>query len=109
MIDARTIFIHKVIKKLNPTLQIFSEISFQSNIDFILPKTRAQENFNFSSLFAAGEVYIASTIDTLTAQAFYNPHIVTITQQILVGASELQSGQEEEVEEALVKKFGDKI
>lgn len=109
MIDARTIFIHKVIKKLNPSLQIFSEISFQSNIDFILPKTRAQENFNFSSLFAAGEVYIASTIDTLTAQAFYNPHIVTITQQILVGTSELQSGQEEEAEEALARKFGDKL
>ena len=67
MIDARTIFIHKVIKKLNPTLQIFSEISFQSNIDFILPKTRTAENFNFSTLFAAGEVYIASTIDTLTS------------------------------------------
>jgi|LauGreDrversion4_2_1035121.scaffolds.fasta_scaffold148680_2 hypothetical protein len=67
MIDARTIFIHKVIKKLNPTLQIFSEITFQSNIDFILPKSRRPENFNFSTLFAAGEVYIASTIDTLTS------------------------------------------
>jgi len=36
--------------------------------------------YNFSALYAAGEVYIASTIDTLTAQSFYNPHIITIFQ-----------------------------
>jgi hypothetical protein len=33
-------------------------------------------------------VYIATTIDTITAQAFYNPHIVTILQQLLVGRGE---------------------
>ena len=39
-------------------------------------------------MYTAGEVYISSIIDTLTAQACYNPHIVTILQQILVGRSE---------------------
>lgn len=38
-------------------------------------------------MYTAGEVYISSIIDTLTAQACYNPHIVTILQQILVGRS----------------------
>lgn len=67
MVDARSIFIYKAIKKLNPTLQILTEIYYQSNIDFLLPKGKTHEGFNFSTLYAAGEVYIASTIDTLTA------------------------------------------
>ena len=67
MIDAKTIFIYKAIKKINPSLQILSEIYYQSNIDFLLTKGISHEGFNFSTLYAAGEVYIASTIDTLTA------------------------------------------
>jgi hypothetical protein len=47
--------------------------------------------YEFSTIYAAGEVYTASTIDTLTAQSFYNPHIVTIFQQILVGKGEKKS------------------
>jgi hypothetical protein len=45
-------------------------------------------DYKFSLLYSAGEVYISQIIDTLTAQAYYNPHIVTILQQILVGADE---------------------
>jgi len=41
----------------------------------------------YSRLYSAGEVYIRSIVDTLTAQAFYNPHIVTILSLILVGKS----------------------
>jgi hypothetical protein len=67
MIDAKSIFIYKAIKKINPTLQILSEIFYQSNIDFLLPKGKTRFGFNFSTLYAAGEVYMASTIDTLTA------------------------------------------
>ena len=51
----------------------------------------SNKGYNFSSLYAAGEVYIATTIDTITAQAFYNPHIVTILQQLLVGRGEKKS------------------
>lgn len=67
MIDARTVFIYKAIKKINPNLQVLSELYYHSNIDFLLPKGKTHDFFNFSTLYAAGEVYIASTIDTLTA------------------------------------------
>jgi len=50
---------------------------YNTNIDFLVSK-RNNLPYVFSTLFAAGEVYISSIIDTLTAQAFYNPHIVTI-------------------------------
>lgn len=57
-------------------------------------------------MYTAGEVYISSIIDTLTAQACYNPHIVTILQQILVGKN--FSGTNK-FEEALEQAYGDKF
>ena len=42
----------------------------------------------------------------LTAQAFYNPNIVTILQQILVGRSD---SQHKDFEQHLINQFGDTI
>ena len=39
MLDAQSIFIYKAIKKCNPNLRIFTEMSFSSNIDFLQPRT----------------------------------------------------------------------
>jgi len=81
-------FVYKAIERCNPNLQILTELSYSSNIDFLLPKNSPKRDYTFSTLYTAGEVYISAIIDTLTAQAFYNPHIVTILQQILVGRGE---------------------
>jgi hypothetical protein len=71
-----------------------TELVYDSNIEFLLPKKELSsllknENsriqYESTSLFAAGEVYISSIIDTLTCQAYYNPHIVTILYQLLTG------------------------
>ena len=35
MLDAKNIFIYKAIKKINPTLQIITELSYASNIEFL--------------------------------------------------------------------------
>ena len=108
MLDAQCIFIYKAIKKCNPGLQILTEMSFSSNIDFLQPRSgnQTENQFQYSSLFAAGEVYISAIIDTLTAQAYYNPNIVTILQQILVGRSD---SFHKDFETQLVQHFGDKI
>lgn len=42
-------------------------------------------NYKYTTLYAAGEVYISSIIDTLTCQAYFNPNIVNILQQLLKG------------------------
>lgn len=82
-------------------------MSFSSNIDFLLKQTGQQTiDHQYQTLFAAGEVYISSIIDTLTAQAFYNPNIVTILQQILVGRCD---SFHRDFENNLVTHFGDKI
>ena len=83
MLDSETIFIYKAIKKWNRDLQIMTELYYSSNIEFLIEKNQAEFDYRFSTLYAAGEVYISAIIDTLTCQAYYNPHIVTILQQIL--------------------------
>ena len=35
--------------------------------------------------FAAGHVYSSSVIDTLLAQAYYNPHVITILRLLIAG------------------------
>jgi len=107
MLDAQTIFIYKAIKKCKPNLQVLTELGYSSNIDFLMKKSEStKSDFQYSTLFAAGEVYISSIIDTLTAQAYYNPNIVTILQQILVGRSETFHG---DFENQVVQYFGEKV
>lgn len=84
--DANSIFIYKTIKKTNPHIQILTELVYNTNIAFLVPK-KNDLNYVFSTLFAAGEVYISSIIDKLTAQAYYNPYIVTLVQMILKGGA----------------------
>jgi hypothetical protein len=93
MIDSESVFIYKAIKKCNQNVQIMTELVYHSNIEFLLPKSELENlnkngleiTYESTSLFAAGEVYISSIIDTLTCQAYYNPHIITIIHQLLTG------------------------
>jgi len=80
MLDAQSIFIYKAIKGCNPTLQILTELNYSSNTEFLQQKSDSMSEINFTKLYCAGEVYISTVIDTLTAQAYYNPHIVTVLQ-----------------------------
>ena len=91
MIDGETIFIYKAIKMCNPNIQIMSELVYDSNIEFLLPDEELKKfnhgeiHFVNTSVFSSGEVYVSSLIDTLTCQAYYNKHIVTIIGQLLTG------------------------
>ena len=92
-IDNDQIFIYKAIKKLNPKIQIMTELIFESNIEYLLPKEDlsyidpTKNEYLTTSVFSSGEVYINSIIDSLTAQAYYNSHIVSIIHQLLTGGN----------------------
>ena len=90
MRDASTLFIYKAIKKCNPSLQVMCEIIQSNNIEYLMPTSQLhlEQSVELSPVYAAGEVYISSIIDTLTCQAYYNPHICTIIQQLLTGGSQ---------------------
>lgn len=49
-----------------------TELVYSSNIEFLLPKTQYDLEYEFSTLYAAGEVYISAIIDTLTCQSYFN-------------------------------------
>ena len=87
LLDAEMIFVYKTIKLLNPDIQVILELADPSNIKYLEMRGRDYEgDFDFSPVFAAGDVYTYSIIDTLTAQAYFNPHIVTIFNQLLGGS-----------------------
>ena len=66
MLDAESVYIYKAIKKCNADVQIITELVYSSNIDFLLPYSTNNLNYKFSTLYASGEVYISTFIDTLT-------------------------------------------
>ena len=85
ILDAEAIFIYKTIKQCNPAIQVILELVYHSNIKYLLPSLQSSLSYQTSPLYAAGEVYISTIIDTLTCQAYFNPHIVTVLQQLLTG------------------------
>lgn len=108
MCDSETTLVYKALKKAEPNVQVIVEIVNTNNLKYLegrfLEEKKSQEKKDFSSVFAldqrsrtaeeeieldslysAGEIFVSSIIDTLTCQAYYNPHIVTVFQQILTG------------------------
>ena len=101
MLDAETIFIYKAIKKCNKNIQIMTELICTNNIEYLLSTSNLQQLFykqdtsspqyEFTPLYASGEVFTPSIIDRLTCQSYYNPHIVTILNLLLSGERVNQS------------------
>ena len=55
---------------------------------------KADMNYTNTRVFSSGEIYINSIIDSLTAQAYYNKHIVSIIHQLLIiGNGDLKLGK----------------
>jgi hypothetical protein len=47
-------------------------------------------HYEQTSIYAAGEVYLPSIIDKITAQTFYNPNLLTILNLLLNGEHNLE-------------------
>lgn len=90
-LDAETIFIYKAIKKCNKNIQIMTELVSADNIEYLLQKNNSEINskemYEYSQLFASGEVFTPGIIDRITCQIYYNPNILTILEQILNGGA----------------------
>ena len=88
MKDADTIFIYKAIKNENKKTLIIADILSVNSIGFI--NNYGDENiesygFWLSEAFASGELYISSMLDTLICQTFFNPYLLNIIQQLILG------------------------
>ena len=88
MIDANTIFIYKAIKNEVKNALIIADLTSASAIGYINTyegDNLESQGFWLSEAFASGELYISSMLDTLVCQTFYNPYILNIIQQFLLG------------------------
>ena len=88
MIDTDTIFIYKAIKNEGKKALIITDLTSVSAIEYI--NTSGDDNsenqgYWLNDAFARGELYISSMLDTLVCQAFYNPYILNIIQQFMLG------------------------
>ncbi|EGR27459.1 hypothetical protein IMG5_195710 [Ichthyophthirius multifiliis] len=94
MVDADTIFIYKTVKYMNPKIQIITELASMATISFL-----SQSKNNYikqighiaSEPFASGEIYISTMLDTLICQAYYNPFIINILDQMIMGGATLNA------------------
>ena len=90
MMDANSIFIYKAVKNESSDTLIIADlisikaIGFLSNSD---DNNIAQYGFWLNEAFASGELYISSMLDTIICQAFYNPYILNIISQLMLGES----------------------
>jgi Trk K+ transport system NAD-binding subunit len=114
MEDSRVLYVYKSIKKLNSSIQIITELLHSNNIELLLnskslkklykdsknihiknnsPQTQISDendynsnlNYDITPVYAAGEVYLPTVIDRITAQISYNSNLLTILNLILIG------------------------
>ena len=96
MLDINSIFIYNSIKRMyNKTLIIADLISINS-IELLSQKSENLEKYGYwlNQAFISGELYINSMLDTLICQAFYNPYIVNIIAQLMLGESAFKFSEE---------------
>ena len=89
LIDKNRTLTYQTIKKANPKIQVIVELAFETNIEYLLDEEelanyKKNKNYSHTSLYSSGEVFFNSIVDSLTAQAYYNKHIVTIIHQLLI-------------------------
>ena len=90
MMDANSIFIYKAIKNESSDTLIIADLISSKAIGFI--STLGDEHMEIfgywlNEAFASGELYISSMLDTIICQAFYNPYILNIISQLMLGES----------------------
>ena len=93
-LDDETIIIYKLLKKCNKNIKIITELISTSNIEYLLNIDNLQQlssqkgifsEYEYTKLYASGEIYTPKIIDCLTCQSYYNPHIVNIIELLLGG------------------------
>lgn len=102
MCDSETTLIYKALKRAKSNVQVIVEIVNTNNLKYLEvepfedsegrvrvlqkgSKGKSADEIELDPLYSAGEIFVSSIIDTLTCQSYYNPHIVTVVQQILTG------------------------
>ena len=94
ILDDETILIYKLLKKCNKNIQIMTELIYTSNIEYLLDTDNIQQlsnqkgiyaEYEYTRLYASGDIFTPKIIDCLTCQSYYNLHLVNIIELLLGG------------------------
>ena len=97
MMDADSIFIYKAVKNESKKTLIIVDLISTNSIGYLSASSDENSDshgFWLSEPFASGELYISSMLDTLICQAFYNPYILNIISQLMLGESTFKFPEE---------------
>ena len=96
MLDMNSIFIYSAIKRMYNKALVIADLISVNSIDLLLRKSENLEKYGFwlNQAFSSGELYINNMLDTLICQAFYNPYIVNIISQLILGESSFKFPEE---------------
>lgn len=78
--------------RIRKDIPIITELVHPSNISFLIStqqdyKLMRRHGVYHTEIYAMGETYISSVMDTLIAQAFYNSALIAVLDQVIVGNS----------------------
>jgi len=90
LLDARTIFKFKAVKGLRSDIPVVTDLVNSYNLAFLLKRPyeyslMKKHNFTETPVFAQGQVYLSSIMDSLVCQAYYNPELITVLNILLIG------------------------
>lgn len=88
LIDADAIFTYQCIRKMNENAHVVVEIVRQSNVSYLDPEIALSStdlDYKFTPQFASGVLFTSSLLDTLAGQAFYNPKIIRLLNELVSG------------------------
>lgn len=80
------------VTRIRKDIPIITELVHPSNISFLIStqqdyKLMKKYGVYHTEIYAMGETYISSVMDTLIAQAFYNSALISVLDQVIVGNS----------------------
>jgi len=111
--DADTIFIYQTLLRNNGNIKIVCELVSNTNVSFVGNEGAAEEGNNhsqpldvdevdevddapirspfFQPAFAAGVVFLLSSLDTMCCQAYYNPSLLSILKEMVITGGSSQA------------------
>lgn len=87
LIDADAIVIYRLVRSIAPATEIVVELARLESVAFlndeIADVSGRGDSMTERKAFAAGHVFTSSFVDVCLCQAFFNPHIIGIVEQLL--------------------------
>ena len=81
---------YNIIKKKNPKVNVVTELIKEDNIAYMLDDPRLnflmkEYGYDKTPIYTSGEIYLASLMDSLLCQAYYNSELTTVLRQLIIG------------------------